>query len=387
MDDDNIEFLRDFIGRNWLEAEFDKINTKSPLKGAGSHFAPYHPWVHFKYELEYLLRRANVESHKDVVMGKYHYILSNAGMLLKRNFNYIIDKKDAQKKLRNPEQFYDFIWELEVRTMISQRGANASFVDPKSGSTYDGIAVIIDNHIPYECKNKVIDDEQYNTNMAFLQVLANKLGDIPSVQNKIIQIEFENGRLEDIKVIAAIIRDKFDVFDYQSILGRYKVRTLKKVPFSTPVQYLINREGINQVFQINERKKNELYLDEAPSNIVKTKILIKMPDQVCELQNLNGVLKKANKQLPPGGIVFLQVPYITFESAKMEATKELSQSFSNISAVKIISLKIESYENQGVKISRLEDLVISTRGKKPLSQKEVIFFNQPMAFSKYAPES
>ncbi|MEA4900702.1 hypothetical protein [Desulfitobacterium sp.] len=383
MASDNIKFLENFIGRDWLNAEFDKINTKSPLKGAGIDFASYHPWVHFMYEIEYLLRRSDVENREDVIMGRYHYILNNAGMLLKDNFNYIVDKKDAQMKLRSPEQFYDFIWELEVRTMLSRRGACADFVDPKSGNTYDGIAIILDHSIPYECKNKIIDNNQYNNNSVFSQILANKLGDIPSVQNKIIQIEFENGRLEDIKTIVAIVRDKFDIFNYQSILGRYKIRTLK-LPIDTPPQYLINREGINQIFQVNERRKSELYLDKAPSDVVKTKILIKMPEQVFKLHNLNGVLKKANAQLSTGGIVFLQVPYSTFESAKTEVAKELSQCFSNISAVKLIALGIEFYENKGVKISRSEDLIVSPRGKIALLPKEIEFLSQPMAFSKYA---
>lgn len=341
----------------------------------------------FMYEIEYLLRRANIENLKDVVMGRYHYILDNAGMLLKRNFNYIIDKKDAQIKLRNPKQFYDFVWELEVRTMLSQQqGANAIFVDPKSGNTYNGIATIFDHDIPYECKNKVIDNDRYNANMVFSQVLANKLGDVPSIQNKIIQIEFVEGRLEDINVIVANIGNKFDVFDYQSILGRYKVRKLNKVPFNTPIQHLINRDGVNQVFQINERSRNELYLNEAPCNKVKSKILIKMPGQICELHNLNSVIKKANNQLPLGGILFLQVPYSTFENAKEEVANMLSHSFSNISAIKLVSLDIKIFENQGVKISRLEDLIISTRCKNLLRQNEIEFLKQPMAFSKYAPK-
>lgn len=384
MEKDYIETLRDFIGRDWLEEEFNKVNIKSPLKGAGNYFAPYHPWVHFMYEIKYLVRRAAVENRENIIMGEYNYILSNAGFLLEQNMENIIGKKDAQMKLRNPKQFYDFIWELETRTMLSQRGAEVLYVDPNSGSTYDGVFTMFGYSIPYECKNKSIDNDQYNTNMVFLQALVKNLEDIPSVRNKIIQIEFESGRLEDIKTIVAVIRDKFDIFDYQSILGKYKVRTLKKVPFITSPQVLINREGINQVFQINEIKKGELYINDAPSKVVKTKILIKMPEEIHKLNNLNCVLKKANTQLPPGGVVFLQVPYSAFESAKEEVAKELSQSFSNISAVKIISLQIDASENGGVKVSRLEELIISPRAKKPLLPILIEFLDQPMAFSKYA---
>ena len=109
-----------------------------------------------------------------------------------------------------------------------------------------------------------------------------------------------------------------------------------------------------------------------------------MPDQVNKLHNLNCVLKKANSQLSTGGIVFLQVPYTTFNSAKNAIEKELKYSFSNIYAVKIISIDISSLENQGVKIARLEELILSQKGKEALSLKEIDFLNQPMVFSKFS---
>ena len=57
---DNILFLEEFIGTEWLNTHFEKINTRSPLKGAGNSLNIYHPWVHYMYELEYLLKRAEV---------------------------------------------------------------------------------------------------------------------------------------------------------------------------------------------------------------------------------------------------------------------------------------------------------------------------------------
>ena len=57
--EENINFLKEFIGIDWLEKEFDKVEAKSPLKGAGT--------------------------------------------LLRHNFDKVIDKKDAQQKLRNPK--------------------------------------------------------------------------------------------------------------------------------------------------------------------------------------------------------------------------------------------------------------------------------------------
>jgi len=336
------------------------------------------------YEIKYLLRIANIQKKEEIVMGKYSYILNNSGMLLRENMEYIINKKDAQKKLRNAKQFYDFIWELEVRTMLYKMGATVSFVEPNNKITYDGVATILGYEVPFECKNKIIDNEQYDTNLIFVNVLINKLQNVETLKNKIVEIEFEFGRLEDINTIVSVIEDKFDVFDYQSILGRYKVKTLKNIPFSTPPQILINRQGINHLFQISEVNKNEIYIDNAPSNVVKAKILVKIPEAKKNINNINNVLKKANQQLVSGGIVFLQVPYNTFEDTKLHLIKELSYNFSNISAVKLVAINIESYENQGVKVSRLEELILSQRSKRQLPAKVIAFLKQPMLFSKYS---
>ena len=379
---EKISFLKEFIGAEWLDAEYERINTKSPLKGAAIHNT-YHPWVSYIYEIDYLLNRARVKKHDSVIMGEYYHILENAGMLLKLNFDYIADKKAAQMMLRNPKQFYDFIWELETRTMLSQCGGCATFNNPQNGNNYDGSVTIVDRPIAFECKNKILDNARYSTNSIFTQVLASKLRGIASVKNKVLQVEFEDGRFEDIKTIIAIIRDKFDVYNYQSILGRYKVRVLKKIPFNIPSHYLMNIKDATAVFQIGTVNETELYLDNASSNTVITKLVVKMPDSINKLNNLEGVLKKANSQLSSGGVVFLQVPYETFEDTKSEISKMDTRCLSNIYAVKLVSVDIRNIEDVGVKISRLEDLITLPLGTASLSQKELDFFSQPMAFSKY----
>lgn len=383
MNNDYTNYLRDFIGTKWLDDEYRRVETTSPLRGAGNHFSQYHPWVHYMYELEYLLRRANIENHDEIVLGKYHCILDNAGRLLKENRDDLVDVKDAQMKLRNPKQFFDFIWELEVRTMLSAAGATASFVNPLSGNTYDGIARIEGIVIPYECKNKSVDNEKYNSNMVFAQVLANRIGDVSSIRNRVIEIEFDKGFLEDIKTITAEIQKISFDNPCLSILDRYTITLRNDVPFETSPPDLLQLPDVDQVFVTDECLKKELYLDNAPSRVPKTKILIKMPAPIQELRNINGVLKKANLQLKAGGIVFLQVPYHLFEQGKTEVEHELSQSFSNISAVKIVAIQADDAKG-AVKISRKEDLITSSRAKYVLPDIVKEFLSKPMVFSKYA---
>ncbi len=384
MGEDNTQFFKQFVGSSWAESEFKKTDDKSPLGESGIPFVTYHPWVQYMYEIQYMLRRANIEKRKDVILGPYHHIINNAGMLLKYNLDNILDKNDAKMRLRNPQQFYDFVWELETRTMLSLCGAETIFIDPKSGNTFDGLVTPIDRAIPFECKNKIIDNDQYKTNSTFAHLLSQKLGDVDSVQRKIILVEFENSRLEDIKTLVSDIRENLDIFDYRSIMGRYKIRVLRKVPFDTPGNILLSMEGVNQVLNITDLKKSELYLEHAPSSVARVKFLFRMPEQIRVVSNLNSVLKKANSQLNSGGILFLQVPFSAYENAKSHIKKELNQSFSNILAVKIAAIDVNYYGDEGVKISREEDFLVSSQGNTMITKEEINFFSQSMVFMKFA---
>ncbi|MFZ2539659.1 MAG: hypothetical protein WAX04_12295, partial [Oscillospiraceae bacterium] len=136
----------------------------------------------------------------------------------------------------------------------------------------------------------------YNTNSIFIQVLANKLENIQTIKNKIIEFKFNSGRYEDLKMIVATVRDKFDVFNYQSIVGRYKIRTLIK-PFNTTLQNLIYRQGVNNLIEISQCQKRELYSDNPSSKDIISKLIFKVPGPNNKLKNLDKVLRKANKQL------------------------------------------------------------------------------------------
>lgn len=385
MEDENIEYLVQFIGKKWLDGEFKKINTKSPMKGAGVPFISYHPWVHYMYEIEYLMRRSKIEGRDSATLGPYYCILDYAGQLLKDNFDYIIDKIDAQKRLRNPNQFYDFIWELETRSMMANLGAKATFVNPQSGETHDGLVTLDEHVIAFECKNKILENDAYNANGIFAHVLAGRLGDVDSIQNKIVQVECLSARLEDIKTIVETIRNKFDIFDYVTILGKYKVRVLTKLPFNTPTRNLINREGIYLVFIIKDVNREDINKLRTPGEIIRTKLLFRMPEQKYDLRNIDLVLKKANSQLPNSGVVFLQVPYSTYENAKILVGKLLKQSFSHILGVKIAAIDINFASLEGVALRSLEGFLVSPIGSEKLTPQIIAFFSQKMAYNYLVP--
>ena len=378
MNDHYIDFLKTFIGADWLDSEFNRINTKSPLKGAGNHFSNYHPWVHFMYELEYLVRRANIERRSTVLMGKYHHILSNAGMLLERNIDSIPDRSDAINRLRHPDQFYDFIWELEVKTMLEACGANVKVIAPSPGISYDGTACIEGIHIPYECKNKVVDDSQHDKNMIFTQVLANRLGEVQRIENQVLEIEFVDARLEDIRAIVSGIRNLPSTKNSIEILGRYKIEFLPTHLFKFSPQELLNRPDIESVMLITKCPKKDLYSVNRVNDTEIAKLLFKMPGSNTNIKNLNAVLKKANSQLSRGGVVFIQLPYLLFEDGVREISQIVSRNLSNISAVKAAAIDFG-----GVKVSRKEELIVPPNCKHRLPDNVIDFLSQPMVFSKY----
>lgn len=378
MNDHYIDFLKTFIGTDWLDSEFNRINTKSPLKGAGDRFSNYHPWVHFMYELQYLLRRAKIEGRSTILMGKYHHILSNAGMLLERNIDSIPDRNDAINRLRHPDQFYDFIWELEVKTMLEARGANVKVIAPSPGISYDGIACIEGIHVPYECKNKVVDDSQYYRNMIFAQVLTKRLGEVQRIENQVLEIEFVDGRLEDIRSIVSGIRNLPSTQNSIEILGRYKIKFLPSRLFQFSPQELVDRPDIESIMVITKCPKKELYTVNRVNATEIAKLLFKMPGLNTCIKNLNAVLKKANSQLSRGGVVFIQLPYLRFEDGVQEISNILSHNLSNISAVKAVAIDFSS-----AKVSRKEKLVVPTNCKYRLPDNVISFLSQPMVFSKY----
>lgn len=374
-----IGFFEEYVGPDWLKTEFDRINTKTPLKGIGNHFSNYHPWVHYMYELRYLVHRADIEGRSTLLMGRYHHILSNAGMLLARNIGSIPDRNDAINRLRHPDQFYDFIWELEVKTMLEINGASVRVIAPSPGISYDGIACIDGFHIPYECKNKILDNSQHDSNMIFAQVLTKRLENEPCIENKVVEFEFVDGRLEDIRSVISSIRNVPVNQNVIEVLGRYKIRFLPPHLLQSPAQELIDRPGVEFVIETRKCSKRDIFNIDTANAEEKAKLLFKMPSANTSVKNLKAVLKKANSQLSCGGVVFIQLPYLAFEQGVREIAQILSNNLSNISAVKAVAL---DYSN--VKVSRKEKLVIPTNCKYRLPDNVIDFLSQPMIFSKYA---
>ncbi|SFC52673.1 hypothetical protein [Bacillus sp. UNCCL81] len=381
MNKENIEFLGSFIGNDWIEEQIANVERKSFLKERGNHYDLYHPFVHYKYELDYLIRRAEIEKNDDIVLGEYYHILNNAGSLLRFNYNKLANLKEIQMRLRDSKQFHDIIWELEVGTMLELNDAKVEFKKPKQGNSNDLKFKIDDRLIEVEIKNKTIENEIFKRNQIFTQLLIDKLSKLKVLEGKAILIEFEVSRYEDISLICKEVESKFNVFDYISVDGKYKIRSKDRY-LKIPIQKILENNTVNSVLESREVSKKDLFNDDIGGKL-KTRYIIKFPEQNYELKNIKSVLKKANKQLPNGGVVFLKVPHSTFETSISDIERALKGNFSNISAVKLFGTSLSTLNNQGVREDRKERLIISDKSMFKLSKNEFDFLSKDMYFSKY----
>ena len=381
MNYNNIEVLRNYIGKEWIHNQIEKTNDNSLLKELGSEYETYHPFVHYQYELDYLIRLAETDKAKDVALQKWYHILNNAGWLLKMNLPFLENVEEMRMRLRDSEHFDDVVWELEVATMLRINNVRTKLLTPNEKQTNDLEIILFNKTLQIECKNKELNNSRYNTNQIFAQSLINSLSDVEVIQGKAIEISYENARYQDIRKITKIVRDKFDIFDYQSIDGRYKVRSSLKY-FEKDISNILDNDEIRFISDAKSVQKKDLYKKETKGDF-KCRFILKFPLENKRLSNLENLLKKANKQLIIGGVLFLKVPHETFDEAKEYVQSELNRKFSNISAIKLFGIKYDNLPDEGIRVDRKEELITSSRSKYQLSEEETDFFRKDMFFSKY----
>lgn len=380
-----VKYLEEFIGKEWIEQEFEKIEKKSKLKEIGGSYENYHPFVQFRYEIRYLLRHAEAFKENEILLRENHSILANAGYLLYINFDKIPNKKDTLMRLRDAKKFHDVIWELEVATMFAANQVEYQLRDPAVGATNDICCHIDNRFLEVECKNKVVEDPVYAKNQIFAHMLVNKFSNIATFYGKTIEIRYEEAFYEDIKQVVSTAAKMLNKVDYCSICGKYRISNNKKYQDKSP-QYLMSKSDIRGVMVVKETSRKKLYTYKESDAKTKMRFVLKYPDEKTDIKNLETVLSKANTQLCNGGVVFLHVPFHSFDEAKAKIENILRISSSNIMAVKLVSLDTSNDPEHGVKISRKEELILSERSKYKLTEKEIEFLSKNIAFSKYREE-
>lgn len=380
--EDNINYLRKFLGDEWVKNEFEKTEKKSMLKQVGSRYFNYHPFVQFQYELLYLIRRADALKKDDVILMENWEKLNKTGYLLKLQMMKIEDKNELLNRLRSAELFDDVLWELEVATIFLKNNIKYDFKVPKPGDSNDLTCYIDDRALEIECKNKHIFDERFNKNDIFSHMLCNEVGNIKELYGQTIEFEYEDGNYEDIKIIVKDIKDKLLINKSINIINKYRIEIKPECSNMNPEQ-ILNLDGVQRFCLASQQRKSELYNAGIPNKNNSIRIIIKFPKEVRNLKNISALIKTANKQLPSGGVIFLKVPYYDFDNMVKDIKNILINNFSNIYCIKLVSFESEGIEDTGVKVSRREELIWGKLSNCKLTKKEFDFLNGNIAFSIY----
>ncbi len=116
----------------------------------------------------------------------------------------------------------------------------------------------------------------------------------------------------------------------------------------------------------------------------KDRVFFRFPEADLSVKNLRGLTSKANKQLTGiHGCLFLKVPTGRFSEIAHDCEEILNKDYSNVSAVKVVSLDYELDEQRGVRISRDEGLVLNPKARIPLGDPFRDVFRKNMFFNKF----
>jgi hypothetical protein len=114
-------------------------------------------------------------------------------------------------------------------------------------------------------------------------------------------------------------------------------------------------------------------------------LFFRFPPQNLKLRNLANLIKHANHQVKTKqGCIFLKVPFFLFKDSLEETKKLFSKGYySNIGAVKIVSLKNTFHPEVGVETERNEAIVINPTANIPIKHPILDNISGYILFNKY----
>ncbi|MDD4110673.1 MAG: hypothetical protein PHS54_03880 [Clostridia bacterium] len=380
MEQKYIDYIEEFIGKEWILEEFDKIEKRSQLKEIGARYFNYHPFVKMFYELRYLLRKAEHLGEESIVLGKIYERLSHSGFVLEKQMEKIPNKIEFKSRLRDSENFEDVIWELETATMLMYKNIVYNFNNTETEKTSDISCEIENIKIDIECKNKHADKRIDNKNNIFFHLFCNAIGKVAELRGKVIDIKFDESRTEDIPILVDAIKSK--CLEKEIAILTYKI-DLYETPNDFEPFYAMSENDVSLMGVVSEQKKSELYKNIEVDYKKSLIIIFRFPFEKTNLNGIKSLVRKANKQVKKSGVVFLKVPYDIHDESARFIERFLNGSYSKIAGIKLVSFKNEYINDFGVKISRKERYIINHSCTSPLSEACSNFFSSDFAFLAY----
>ena len=381
-----IDFAKKIMDEGWMNQQLRLVDEVSQYKEKGSYLGLFHPFIRNYLDIRITFRKAIILNNETMLMGVGHSNIVELGRNL-YELHGLYDEKKTRARLQSKD-YEDVCWELEVMMALKYSGVQANFEREKEIPSFDISAFIGSENIAIECKNKHIEDKEYNFNKIFSHFLSEKvIQHLTEVEGRHdIKIEIDGtGKIEDVKQLAQTIREmlksKITYMNYKNVYEITMTNKYKNIP--TGIIMKSNKEEFCVSSSVRNSLK-EVYTKNEEMNY-KDRIFYRFKSQDLSVKNLNSLLSTANKQIAGNqGCVFLKVPHYAFNESISEVEGLLQRFYSNISGVKIIALKKDFIENSGVKVARKEKLILNEHAKIQLSQTCKSTFEQPMMFKKYA---
>lgn len=384
-----IDTARHILTYEWIERQLKIMYEQSQFKEKSYFLDLLHPFIKDYLNVLIALREAATLKHDLICMGLgYHNTIELGRNLYELHGLYREDK--IRPRLQDKNLYDDVCWELEVAMCLKYTGFEVRFEKEINEKMHDISAIKEGDAIAIECKNKHIVDDKYNDNKAFAVCLADKLLDklneIKDSYDLRITIR-DKGKIEDIKDIAVVVQNMLKSGNTVAIFNNnYRIEIIDE--YKNISTALIMQQAIEELC-INSRdikSLKDIYSKKGKTGTeYRHRLFFRFPPEDLQLRNLNNLIKNANKQIKGiQGCVFLKVPSFQFDNSVEEVRDLFSKGrYSNIGAVKLVSLNKTFHAGLGVKIERKEAIIVNQNAIIPISHSILDTLSKNIIFNKY----
>lgn len=390
LEDVYLQTVKDVLTNQWIEEQLKVLHNRVPTKEFASVVNTLHPFISDYISCLTQLRQAEILGQNMILMGVGHHNIIELG----RNLYELRDLYNVdyfRSRLQDKESYDDACWELEVAINLKYSGFEVKFEKELDSKKHDLTAFLNVDLVAIECKNKHIEDKQYQRNQEFSWFFADKLlKDLEDLEeNYDIRVTIEGcGDIADVKHLVKMVRkmisQNFFVRKFKDIYKIELINDYRDIPTPLVLQRSKEKVCINSS---RYRSYKEGLTTGQRGTQYKDRIFFRFPDEQLQLKNVNSLLGKANKQiygLP--GCVFLKVPHYRFEESIEEIIRLLDKNrYSNLGAVKLVALNRTFVPDKGVKTERSEKLLLNDSARLPVAKPILDCLSKNIMFNKWKP--
>lgn len=393
-----IDELKDFFGKQWLEKELKKYPIRKP---DGKSFNAddvirsfnIHPVVHAIRGIRLELQKADVLDQDIMPVNNYMVYLDSIGeTLYTLKGKYNVEK--YKEKLKDINRFEGAYWELQVASCFIKFGYDIDFIDEGPKKTHDLSVLKGNSPLAIECKKKSYDTQYIKKYRSFSLQLEQKIQNILTYHkvNCVIIIRLKNkisfDSIKDIsKRVNEIIENKIpQVLNINDVQIDIKFLNSNSYKHSELVN-LVPPDTDSGFIKGDCCSDPKILYSDSPGKIFENPSVVSttFPKERDTEPDYLSLLSSAKKQLPKNKpcVVFYNVPFKEFDTAKEEITKRLENSLHNISGIYLIAFD-DTQTAQGYALTGIREAYIpQNSSNNPLPHKWKIIKSNKMFYNRY----